>query len=71
MGSKRIPEWLLIVLALPAYQVWHIAKYANTHQSWPAKVATLVAFLPVLAFFTFIWASLWTAALWLAWHAVN
>jgi len=29
---RRIPEGLLSLFALPAYQLWHIAKYANTRR---------------------------------------
>jgi hypothetical protein len=36
---RRIPEGLLILFALPAYQLWHIAKYANTRKVGQPRLA--------------------------------
>src|ERR1043166_2166687 len=44
-GSSTILTWLL----LPFYQVWHSARYANTRQTWPAKIGMFATFLPVIA----------------------
>jgi hypothetical protein len=71
MPVKRIPEWLLVVFALPAYQIWNIAKYANIQQGWPAKIGMALTFLPAFAITTTIWGGVWSAALWLVWHAVK
>jgi hypothetical protein len=71
MATKRVPDGFLIALALPVYQIWHIGKYANTHRGWPAKVATFVVFLPVIAFCTTIWVAFWALAVWLAMRLVN
>jgi hypothetical protein len=60
-----------MLLALPVYQVWHSARYANTRERWLAKIAIFVTFLPVIAYSTLIWVALWTAALWLTWRFVN
>jgi len=32
MSARRIPDRFLVALALPVYQIWHIAKYADTRE---------------------------------------
>jgi hypothetical protein len=63
MRIRHIRDGLLIALALPAYQIWNIGKYANTRQGWFAKVATFVCFLPIIALCTMIWGFVWAMAL--------
>jgi hypothetical protein len=65
---RRIPEGLLILLALPAYQLWYIAKNANTRKSRAAKVGVFISFLPVIAISTVIWGFLWVMMLRLLWR---
>jgi hypothetical protein len=61
--AKRITEGLKIALALPVYQIANLVAYANTHQGWFAKVATIVVFLPIIALTTAVWAMAWTFVL--------
>jgi hypothetical protein len=68
---RRIPEGLLILLALPAYQLWHIAKYANTRQGRAAKVGAFITFLPVICICTVMWGFLWVMILWQLWRDFN
>jgi hypothetical protein len=58
-------------LALPAYQIWHIAKYANTRKGWFAKIGVFVTFLPVIVLCNVIWGFLWGAALGVLWRAID
>jgi hypothetical protein len=58
-------------LALPLYQIANLVAYANTRQGWPAKIATVAAFLPILAMTTAFWAAGWTIAIWAAWRLVR
>jgi hypothetical protein len=67
----RIAQGLKIALALPAYQIVNLVTYANTRQGWPAKLATIAAFLPIFALTTVCWAAGWTLALWLALRLMN
>jgi hypothetical protein len=68
---RRIPEGLLILLALPAYQLWHIAKYANTRQGRAAKVGAFITFLPVICICTVMWGFLWVMILWQLWISIR
>jgi hypothetical protein len=63
--------WLLVVLALPVYQLWHVAKHANTRQGWSAKIATFILFMPLIVISNVIWGFLWALALHLLRHAVD
>jgi hypothetical protein len=67
----RIAQGLKIALALPMYQIVNLVTYANTRQGWPAKLATIAAFLPIFALTTVCWAAGWTVALWLALRLMN
>jgi hypothetical protein len=71
MSAKRIPDGLLIALALPAYEIWHVAKYANTREGWAAKVGMFITFLPVIVISSVIWGALWAMTLRLLWRAVT
>jgi hypothetical protein len=72
---RRIPEGLLILLlillALPAYQLWHITKYANTRKGRPAKIGVFISFLPLIAISSVIWGFLWVMMLWMLWRDIN
>jgi hypothetical protein len=68
---RRIPEGLLILFALPAYQLWHIAKYANTRKGRAAKIGVFINFLPMIAISTVIWGFLWAVMLWLLWRDIS
>jgi hypothetical protein len=67
---KRFGQAVLITAALPLYQAWYLAKYANTRQGW-AKVGTAISFVPVFIFSTAIWAAFWVAILWALWRVVS
>ena len=71
MSTRRISDGLLIALALPVYQTWHIAKYANTREGWAAKIGMFITFLPVIAVCSLIWGVLWATIVWLLWRTVN
>lgn len=71
MAARRIPEGLLILVALPVYQIWQIAKYANTREGWVAKIGLFLTFLPVIVFCNVIWGFLWAVFLWLLWRSIN
>ena len=71
MSARRIQNGLLIAFALPAYQIWHIAKYANTRERWFAKIGVFVTFLPLMVLFNVIWGFLWGVALAVFWWAIN
>jgi hypothetical protein len=71
MSTRRIPDGLLIAFALPIYQIWHIAKYANTRKRWLAKIGMFITFLPVLVFCSLIWGFLWAVILHLLWRAIS
>ena len=66
MPSKRFKDTIKIALALPALQIANLAAYANTRQSLPAKIATVLVFLPIFALTTACWAAGWAVAVWLA-----
>jgi hypothetical protein len=68
---RRIPEGLLILLALPGYQLWYIAKYANTRQGRAAKVGAFITFLPVICICIVMWGFLWVMILWQLWRDFN
>jgi hypothetical protein len=68
---KRIPEGLLILLALPVYQLWYIAKYANTREGRAAKIGLFISFLPLIAISSVIWGFLWVMMLGLLWREIN
>jgi hypothetical protein len=68
---SRIPEGLLILLALPAYQLWYIAKRASTRKGRAAKIGVFTSFLPLVAICSVIWGCLWVMTLWLLWRAVD
>jgi hypothetical protein len=69
MSVKRVSDGLLIALALPAYQIWYVAKYANTREGWAAKIGMFITFLPVIVICNVIWGFLWAMALHLLWRA--
>jgi hypothetical protein len=69
--ARRVPGWLLVVLALPVYLLWHVAKHANTRQGWPAKSATFILFMPLIVICNVIWGFLWALALHLLRQAVD
>jgi hypothetical protein len=71
MLSKRISGGIKMALALPLYQMWNLVAYAGTREGWPAKLATVSIFLPILALTTVCWAMLWAIVLWSAWHLVS
>jgi hypothetical protein len=71
MSARRIPDGLLIALALPAYQIWHVAKYANTRGGWAAKIGMFITFLPVIVFCNVIWGFLWAVTVRLLWRAIS
>lgn len=58
-------------MALPVYQIWYIAKYANTCEGWVAKIGLFITFVPVIVFCAVIWGMLWAVTLRLLWTAVN
>jgi hypothetical protein len=68
---KRIPEGLLILVALPAYQLWYIAKYANTRKGWAAKIGAFISFLPLIVICSVIWGFIWFMMLWSLWRDIN
>ena len=68
---RRIPEGLLILLVFPAYQLWHIAKYANTREGRAAKIGLFISFLPLIAISSVIWGFLWVMMLSLLWRDIN
>jgi hypothetical protein len=68
---RRIPEGLLVLMALPVYQLWYIAKLANTHKGRAAKIDVFVSFLPLIAICSVIWGFLWVMMLWLLWRDIN
>jgi predicted permease len=68
---RRIPEGLLILLALPAYQLWYIAKYANTRKGRAAKIGVFISFLSLIVTCSVIWGFLWVMMLWLLWRDIN
>jgi len=70
-AKHRVPDSLPIVLALPVYQIWHVAKYANTRDGLSAKIGAFIVFIPVIAFCSVIWGFLWCAALWALWQFVG
>ena len=71
MSARRIPDWLLVALALPAYQTWHVAKYANTCEGWAAKIGMFITFVPVIIICSVIWGFVWAMALHLLWQAAK
>jgi hypothetical protein len=52
----QIPEGALIQ-ALPAYQLWYVAKRAITRKGRPAKIRVFIRFLPLIAICSVIWGS--------------
>jgi hypothetical protein len=66
MPSKRVLDAVQIALALPIYQILNLATYANTRQGLPAKIATFIVFLPIIAITTACWATAWAIGVWLA-----
>ena len=65
MMSSRVKEGLKIALALPIYQIANLVAYANTRRSWPAKIATIALFLPIIAITITCWAAAWAVGVWL------
>jgi hypothetical protein len=61
--KKRMRDGLLIAFALPAYQVWNIAKYCSVQKGWVAKVGMFITFLPVFILSTAIWIGFWAVIL--------
>jgi hypothetical protein len=59
------------VLLLPIYQIANLVAYAKTRDGWVARVATVVAFLPIMAVTTTLWAMSRALAIWLAWRLIN
>jgi hypothetical protein len=70
MSARRMLDGLLIALALPAYQIWQIAKYANTREGRTAKIGMFLTFLPVIAVSTLVWGFIWVMSLHLLWRAI-
>jgi hypothetical protein len=74
LAKRRIPDGLLTPLligfALPAYQIWHIAKFANTRATVPAKIGTFIVFVPLIAVLSVIWGFLWFVIAWAVWQMV-
>jgi hypothetical protein len=68
---RRIPEGLLILLALPAYQLWYITKYANRRKARAAKVRVFIRFLPLFVISSMIWGFLWVMVLRLLWRSAH
>jgi hypothetical protein len=68
---SRIMTAAKMALAFPLYQIRNLVAYAGTRQGWPAKIGALVAFLPIIAFTTAIWAAGWTVAMWAVWRLVK
>jgi hypothetical protein len=63
--SFRVKEGLKIAVALPIYQIANLVVYANTRKGWPAKVATIAFFLPIIAITITCWAAAWAVGVWL------
>ena len=59
MSTKRIRNGLLIALALPAYALWHVAKYASVQAGWPAKIGMFITFVPMIAIISLMWFGAW------------
>jgi hypothetical protein len=66
-GASTILTWLV----LPAYQIWHSVKQANTRKTLGAKIDVFATFVPVIILTTVIWGTIWTSGLWLAWRLVH
>jgi hypothetical protein len=62
---SRVKDALKMALALPIYQIANLFAYANTRKGWPAKIATITAFLPIIAITTTCWAAAWVVGVWL------
>jgi hypothetical protein len=60
---KRIPEGLLILLALPVYQLWYIAKYARCDKSVPLTLKE--NYEPLFRFSEFSAQWIWPPLVWL------
>jgi hypothetical protein len=63
MSTRRIPDGLLIALALPAYAIWHVARYASVQEGWPAKIGMFITFVPVIAIISLMWFGAWAMAI--------
>jgi hypothetical protein len=59
MPFKRFGDAVRIAIALPIYQIMNLAAYAKTREGWSAKIATVVLFLPIIAFTTTRWVAAW------------
>jgi hypothetical protein len=68
---SRVKDALKMALALPIYQIANLVAYANTRQGWPAKVATVIVFLPIIAITITCWAAAWGAGVWLLLRLVD
>jgi hypothetical protein len=68
---KRFGEAIRIAIGLPIYQIVNLVAYANTRKGWPAKVATVVVFLPIVALTTMCWAAAWTIVFWLTYQLMK
>lgn len=69
--AHQIPDWLLLALALPIYQLWHVVKYANTREGWPAKIGMFVTFVPATVLCGAIWGTPWMLILHAIWQAAS
>jgi hypothetical protein len=60
-----------IALALPIYQTANLTAYAKTREGWPARIATFVVFLPIIAVTTACWGAVWIVGGWLVFRLIN
>ena len=59
MSANRTRDGLLIIFALPLYQICQIARYANTREGWPAKIGMFIVFMPLIIFCSAAWWIVW------------
>lgn len=69
--NERLAEGLKIAVALPVCQIANMVACAGAHQGWPARIGRVILFLPIFVMTTACWASVWIAAVWLAYHLVK
>ena len=57
--SRRVPETVKILFALPIYQVIHALEYAGTYERHGQRILGFLRLLPSIVVSTLIWLANW------------
>ena len=69
--EMRVADALKYCVALPVCPAFEVIRYASVQQTRSGKIGVVIAMLPILAFVTVCWATLWAFAMTLFAKLIN